>query len=289
MKKIGFIGVGIMGKSMVRNLMKSGYDVAIFTRTKSKVEDVISEGAKWCDSVKECAKGRDFIISIVGYPKDVEQVYYGDDGILENADRGTVLMDMTTNSPKIAIDIYNKAKEKGLESLDAPVTGGDIGAKNATLTILVGGDKEIFEKALPIFQAMGKNIVYQGKAGSGQHAKMANQIAIAGAMAGVCEAFAYAEGVGLDKQVVFDAISSGAAGSASMTLYSPRIFKGDYNPGFFLKHFVKDMKIAKEEAIDADMDLEILAHVLGIYEELEKRGKGDLGTQALMQYYTEEN
>lgn len=287
MKKIGFIGVGIMGKSMVRNLMKAGYDVSIYTRTKNKVEDVIEEGANWCDTVADCAKGKEAIITIVGYPSDVEQVYFGTDGILENADKGTYIMDMTTNSPKLAEKIYNEAKEKGLFSLDAPVTGGDIGAKNGTLTILVGGDEKDFTACLPVFEAMGKNIVYQGKTGSGQHAKMANQIAIAGAMAGVCEAFDYAEKVGLDKQVVFDAISAGAAGSASMSLYGPRLFKEDYNPGFFVKHFIKDMKIAKEESIAAGMDLEILVHVLKMYEKLENEGKGDLGTQALMLYYKE--
>ena len=190
--KIGFIGVGVMGKSMVRNLMKNGFNVSIYTRTKIKAEDVISEGAIWCDDIKDCVKDKDAIITIVGYPKDVEEVYFGEDGILNNAKEGAYLIDMTTTSPKLSIKIYEEAKKKNLYSLDAPVSGGDVGAKNATLSIMVGGDKESFEKCMPVFDALGNTIIYEGKAGSGQHTKMANQIAIGGAIAGVCEAVAYA-------------------------------------------------------------------------------------------------
>lgn len=285
MNKVGFIGVGIMGKSMVRNLMKAGFEVAIYTRTKAKVEDVISEGAIWRETVKDCVADREAVISIVGYPKDVEEVYLGEGGIIANAPKGAYVIDMTTSSPKLAVRIYEAAKAAGLHALDAPVTGGDSGAKAGTLTILTGGDREDFDACLPVFEAMGKNINYEGKAGNGQHTKMCNQIAIAGAISGACEALAYAKAVGLDEQTMLDSISTGAAGSAQMTNVVPRILKGDLNPGFFIKHFIKDMKLADEEAEAADVKLGMLEYVLGMYEELEKDGFGDLGTQALIRYY----
>lgn len=285
MMKIGFIGVGIMGKSMVRNLMKAGYEVAIYTRTKSRAEDVIGEGAVWRDTVKECVADRDVVISIVGYPKDVEEVYFGEDGIIANAPKGTYVIDMTTSSPKLAVKIYEEAKAVGLHAIDAPVTGGDSGAKAGTLTILAGGDKEAFDACIPVFEAMGKNINYEGKAGNGQRTKMCNQIAIAGAIAGACEALVYARGVGLDVQTMLDSISTGAAGSAQMNSVIPRILKDDFNPGFFIKHFIKDMKLADGEAVDADVKLGTLEYVLGMYEKLEAEGLGELGTQALIKYY----
>lgn len=285
MKKIGFIGVGIMGKSMVRNLMKAGFEVAIYNRTKSKVEDVIAEGAVWRGTVRDCVADREAVISIVGYPKDVEEVYFGEGGIIANAPKGTYVIDMTTSSPKLAVKIYEAAKTAGLYALDAPVTGGDSGAKAGTLTILAGGDRDAFEECLPVFKAMGKNINYEGKAGNGQHTKMCNQIAIAGAIAGACEALAYAKAVGMDPQVMLDSISTGAAGSAQMSNVVPRILKDDFNPGFFIKHFIKDMKLADEEAAAADAKLGTLEYVLGMYEELEEKGLGDLGTQALIKYY----
>lgn len=285
MKKIGFIGVGIMGKSMVRNLMKAGFEVAIYTRTKSKVEDVIGEGAIWRDSVKACVADRDVVITIVGYPKDVEEVYFGADGILENVEAGAYVIDMTTSSPQLAVRIYEAAKAKGIYALDAPVTGGDGGAKAGTLTILAGGDREAFDACMPVFEAMGKNINYEGKAGNGQHTKMCNQIALAGALAGACEAYAYAKAVGLDVQTMLDSISTGAAGSAQMSNVLPRAVKGDFAPGFFIKHFIKDMKLADEEAAAASAKLGVLEKVLSMYEELAADGKEDLGTQALTQYY----
>lgn len=285
MKTIGFIGVGIMGKSMVRNLMKAGFEVAIYTRTKAKVEDVIGEGALWCDTVAACAADRDVVISIVGYPKDVEEIYLGKDGILASARKGAYLIDMTTSSPKLAARIYEEAKAAGLYALDAPVTGGDSGARAGTLTILAGGDREAFEACLPVFQAMGRNINYEGKAGNGQHTKMCNQIALAGALSGACEALAYARAVGLDARTMLDSISTGAAGSAQMTNVVPRILEEDYNPGFFIKHFIKDMKLADEEAAAADLRLGTLEHILGMYETLARDGMEDLGTQALIRYY----
>lgn len=288
MKKIGFIGVGIMGKSMVRNLMKAGFDVAIYTRTKSKVEDVICEGAAWRDSVKECVADRDAVITIVGYPKDVEEVYFGEGGILKNAPTGAYVIDMTTSSPKLAERIYEEAKAVGLYALDAPVTGGDSGAKAGTLTILAGGDREAFDACMPVFEAMGKNINYEGKAGNGQHTKMCNQIAIAGALSGACEALAYAQAVGLDPKLMLESISTGAAGSAQMNNVASRILKDDFEPGFFIKHFIKDMKIALTEANRSDLFLEVLSLVLSNYEELEAEGYGELGTQALIKYYEAE-
>ena len=285
MKKIGFIGVGIMGKSMVRNLRKAGYEVAIYTRTKAKAEDVIAEGAVWCDTAAECAKGRDVVITIVGYPKDVEEVYFGDNGIIANADPGTYVIDMTTTSPRLAVRIWEEAEKAGLHAVDAPVTGGDTGAKAGTLTILAGGKKEDFDACVPVFEAMGKNINYEGKAGNGQHTKMCNQIAIGGALAGACEAMVYAKNTGLDVDTMLKSISTGAAGSAQMNNVASKAAKDDYAPGFFLKHFIKDMGIADEEALAADTRLGVLEDVLGMAKKLESEGMGDLGTQALIKYY----
>ena len=285
MKKIGFIGVGIMGKSMVRNLRKAGYEVAIYTRTKAKAEDVLAEGAVWCDTAAECAKGRDVVITIVGYPKDVEEVYFGDNGIIANADPGTYVIDMTTTSPRLAVRIWEEAEKAGLHAVDAPVTGGDTGAKAGTLTILAGGKKEDFDACVPVFEAMGKNINYEGKAGNGQHTKMCNQIAIAGALAGACEAMVYAKNTGLDVDTMLKSISTGAAGSAQMNNVASKAAKDDYAPGFFLKHFIKDMGIADEEALAVDTRLGVLEDVLGMAKKLESEGMGDLGTQALIKYY----
>lgn len=285
MKKIGFIGVGIMGKSMVRNLRKAGYEVAIYTRTKAKAQDVIAEGAVWCDTAAECAKGRDVVITIVGYPKDVEEVYFGDNGIIANADPGTYVIDMTTTSPRLAVRIWEEAEKAGLHAVDAPVTGGDTGAKAGTLTILAGGKKEDFDACVPVFEAMGKNINYEGKAGNGQHTKMCNQIAIAGALAGACEAMVYAKNTGLDVDTMLKSISTGAAGSAQMNNVASKAAKDDYAPGFFLKHFIKDMGIADEEALAVDTRLGVLEDVLGMAKKLESEGMGDLGTQALIKYY----
>lgn len=285
MKKIGFIGIGVMGKSMARHLMTNGYEVSIYSRTKSKAQELIEEGARWCDNAGECAKGQDAVVTIVGYPKDVEEVYFGENGIIANAKEGAYLIDMTTTSPRLSKKIFDEAAAKHLHALDAPVSGGDTGAKNATLAIMVGGEKEAFDACMEFFQVMGKNIVFQGPAGSGQHCKMANQIAIAGAVSGVCEALAYAKETGLDPQVVLDTISTGAAGSWQLSNNGANILKGNMNPGFFIKHYIKDMKIASDEAKDVDLDLVVLEEVLKLYKKLEKDGLGDLGTQALIKYY----
>lgn len=285
MKRIGFIGIGIMGRSMVSNLLKAGYEVAVYNRTKSKADAVVAEGAIWCGSVAQCAAGRDVVITIVGYPKDVEEVYFGEGGVIAAADEGTYVIDMTTTSPKLAMRIYENAKKRGLKALDAPVTGGDTGAQAGTLTILAGGDEDAFNQCLPVFEAMGKTIRYEGRAGNGQHTKMCNQIAIAGALSGACEAIAYARSVGLDASLMVDSISTGAAGSAQLTNVASRILKDDFAPGFFIKHFIKDMNLAAEEAEDAGAKLGVLDYVLDMFNNLEAEGCADLGTQALIKYY----
>ena len=285
MKKIGFIGVGIMGKSMVKNLMKAGFELHIYARTKSKVNDVIEEGAIFHETIGECVRASEAVITMVGFPQDVEEVYFDEGNIMDQAEKGMYLIDMTTTSPMISKKIYEEGKKRNLHVLDAPVTGGDTGAKNATLSILVGGDKEDYEACLPLFKAMGTNINYQGSSGSGQHAKMANQIMIAGALSGVCEALTYASSKGLDLDVLLKSVSTGAAGSHQLDAFGPKILKDDYQPGFFMKHFIKDMKLADEEAKESDITLNVLETVLRNYQELEKEGYGDLGTQALIKYY----
>lgn len=285
MNKIGFIGVGIMGKSMVRNLMKAGYELHIYARTKEKVKDVIEEGALFFPSIGDCVKECDAVITIVGYPEDVEEVYLNEGGIFDCGKEGAYLIDMTTTSPTLSEKLYGIGKEKGYHVLDAPVTGGDIGARDATLSILVGGDEEDFNASMPLFQSMGKNINYQGLAGCGQHAKLANQIMIAGTISGICEAFAYGKTEGLNLQTLFDSVSTGAAGSMQLDTNGAKMLIKDYAPGFFIKHFIKDMALAEKEATNSSLSLEILSRTLAHYKELEKNGLGDLGTQALMKFY----
>ena len=280
-KKIAFIGVGVMGKFMVSNLLKNGFEVSIYARNKAKVEDSIKEGAIFCESIKECVQNKDAIITIVGYPKDVEEVYLSQDGIINSASQNSYLIDMTTTTPTLSVKIHEEAKKKNLKALDAPVSGGDIGAKNATLSIMVGGEKEDFEACKKLFEAMGKTIVYAGNAGSGQHTKMANQIAIAGVMAGVSEAIAYGKKMGLDIPTMLASISNGAAQSFHLTNNAPKMYKREFEPGFYIKHMVKDLKIANQEM----PNLKVLKDVLEIYETLEKNGDGDLGTQAICKYY----
>ena len=289
MKTIGFIGVGLMGKSMVRNLMKAGYELHIYARTKAKVVDVISEGAVFHESIADCVKGRDAVITIVGFPQDVEEVYFDSGNILDSAAPGAYLIDMTTTSPMLAEKIYEEGTKRGFHVLDAPVTGGDTGAKEGTLSILVGGEEADYKACLPLFEAMGTNINYEGKAGSGQHCKLANQIMIAGTLSGVCEAITYAQEKGLDLDTFMKSVSAGAAGSRQLDLFGPKIAAGDYTPGFFMKHFIKDMKLAPIEANKSGLDLGVLSQVLANYEELEAEGYGELGTQALIKFYDEEH
>ena len=283
--KIGFIGVGVMGNGMVKNLLQQGYEVNAYTRTRAKALEALDAGAVWRENVADCVRDADAVISIVGFPPDVEEVYFGDKGILANARPGTLVIDMTTTSPRLAQRIYTEAADKGLPALDAPVSGGDTGARAGTLAIMVGGDREAFERAVPIFEAMGSSIRYMGPAGSGQHTKMANQIAIAGTLAGVCEAIAYARAVGLDVDEVLSTISGGAAGSWQLSNNGPKSAHGDFAPGFFIKHFIKDMTLADGEARARDLPMPVLEKVLAMFRALEAQGYGDEGTQALIRAY----
>ncbi len=284
-KKIGFIGLGVMGKSMVRNLVKAGYECVVHTRTKEKADHLLEIGVSWQNSPQAVAKNSDVIITMVGYPKDVEQVYFGSEGIFSGGGEGKIVIDMTTSTPTLGIKIYEEAKKHGMNALDAPVSGGDIGAKNGTLSIMVGGDKEIFERVQPIFSTLGNNIVYQGEAGAGHHTKMCNQIANASTMIGVMEALVYAKKSGLDPERVLQSIGSGAASSWAMNNLLPRVLKDDFAPGFFIKHFIKDMEIALEEAKKMEFDLPGSELAKKMYMKLAERGEENSGTQALIKYW----
>ena len=283
--KIGFIGVGVMGNGMVKNLLQHGFEVNAYTRTRAKALEALDAGAVWRENVADCVRDADAVITIVGFPPDVEEVYFGEKGIIANARPGTLVIDMTTTSPRLAQRIYTEAADKGLPALDAPVSGGDTGARAGTLAIMVGGDREAFERAMPIFEAMGKSIRYMGPAGSGQHTKMANQIAIAGTLAGACEAVAYARAVGLDVDEMLSAISGGAAGSWQLSNNGPKSAHGDFAPGFFIKHFIKDMTLADGEARARDLPMPVLERVRAMFRALEAQGYGDEGTQALIRAY----
>lgn len=286
MKKIAFIGTGVMGSSVVKLLLKENYDVTIYTRTKEKAEKLIGEGAKWAETPSEAASAADIIFTMVGYPKDVEAVFFDAKGIFESGKEGQIVIDMTTSSPALAKKIAAKADEKKMFSIDAPVSGGDIGAKNGILSIMCGGDKAIFERVLPVLSIFGENIVYQGEAGAGQHTKMCNQIAIATNMIGVCEAIRYGEQAGLDPEVVLQSISSGAAGSWSLSNLAPRMLAGDFEPGFYVKHFLKDMDIALTEAEAMGISLPGLKLARQMYKELSDQGYEDKGTQVLIKHYS---
>ena len=285
LKKISFIGIGVMGKSMASNLLKKGYELTVYSRTKAKAQELLACGAKWADTPAKASENAEVVISMVGYPKDVEQIYLGENGVLSSLKSNSIIIDMTTSSPSLAKKIYEVASQKSISALDAPVSGGDVGAKNGTLAIMVGGDEASYNKVLPIFEAMGKTICYFGKAGSGQYAKMSNQIAIASNMMGVCEAVAYAKKCGLNPHDLLNVISTGAAGSWSLSNLAPRMLKGDFAPGFFIKHFIKDMKIAIESAKEMNLDLPGLVLAERLYEKLAKEGYENDGTQALLKYY----
>ena len=283
--KVAFIGTGVMGSSMAGHLLKRGFEVCVYTRSQEKAMGLVERGAVWRGSAKEAALGADVVITMVGYPKDVEGLYLGEDGILNHAKNGAYLIDMTTSTPTLAKQIYHQAKERHLHSLDAPVSGGDIGAREGRLTIMVGGDKDAFEACLPILHSFGANIIHQGEAGAGQHTKMCNQIAIATNMIGVCEALAYADAAGLDPESVLKSISSGAAGSWSLSNLAPRIIAGNYEPGFFVKHFIKDMEIALDEADRMGLDVPGLTLAREMYVKLSSQGESDSGTQALYKLF----
>jgi len=270
---------------MAGHILDAGYELHIYTRTKQKAENIISKGAVWEDTVSELGEKCDVIITIVGFPADVEEVYLRGNGILNCAKKGTVVIDMTTSSPDLAVKIDERAKIKGIESLDAPVSGGDIGAQNATLSIMVGGDKKTFDKAFPLFEVMGKNIVLQGKPGSGQHTKMANQIAIAAGMVAVCESIAYAEKSGLDPETVLKSIGSGAAGSWSLNNMGPRMIARNFEPGFYIKHFIKDMNIAATSSSRMGLETPGLDLALSLYKKMAEKGYENDGTQGLFRLF----
>ncbi|EAE8347918.1 NAD(P)-dependent oxidoreductase [Listeria monocytogenes] len=285
MDKIGFVGTGVMGSSMAGHLLEAGYQVSVYTRTKTKAEDLLDKGACWVETPGELASKVDILISMVGYPKDVEELYLGENGFLENLAVGTVAIDMTTSSPALAGKIAGFGRGKGIGVLDAPVSGGDIGAKNGTLAIMVGGSEDVFLKVKPIFDILGNSVILQGDAGAGQHTKMVNQIAIASNMIGVTEAIVYAEAAGLNPLRVLDSISGGAAGSWSLTNLIPRVLKDDFSPGFFIKHFIKDMGIAISEAKKMGLELPGLSLAEKMYQMLAEQGLSEEGTQALIKYY----
>ena len=283
---VGFIGTGVMGASMAGHLMDAGHPLVVHNRTRQRALPLIERGARWAASAGEAASLSDVVITIVGYPADVEEVYLGQGGIIESARDGALLIDMTTSTPSLAMRVAESATARGLQSLDAPVSGGDVGAREARLTIMVGGEPAAFLRAEPLFAAMGRRWTHAGGPGAGQHTKMANQIAIAGAMVGTMEAFAYARAAGLDLGTTLGAIGAGAAGSFSMTTYMPRVIADDFAAGFFVKHFLKDLRIALDEAGKLGLDLPGLALAASLYQRLaETDGGAELGTQALWLLY----
>ena len=282
---VGFIGTGVMGKSMAGHILQGGHELLVYNRTKEKTNELVEQGAVWCETVKELAEKSDVIITIVGYPTDVEEVYLGAEGILNHAKAGSYVIDMTTSTPLLAKKISVEAEKRGIFALDAPVSGGDTGAREAKLAIMVGGKREAFDAVQSVFSHMGANVQLQGPAGSGQYTKMTNQIVIAGTMMGVSEAMAYAKHAGLDQEQVLKSIETGAAGSFSLSNLAPRMIKGDFEPGFYIKHFIKDMKIAIMSAEEMDLKTPGLCLAKELYEQLAEGGEENYGTQALYKYY----
>jgi 3-hydroxyisobutyrate dehydrogenase len=285
MRELGFIGLGVMGASMASHLLEAGYRVRVTTRSPEKARGALEKGAIWADGPASIAAACDCVFTMVGYPSDVEEVYFGPSGLIENAKSGAYLVDSTTSSPLLARKIYDAARARGLFALDAPVSGGDLGAKNATLSIMVGGDKDVFDALAPLFSLLGKTIVLQGGAGSGQHAKMANQIAIAGTLAGVVESLTYVKSAGLDPRIVLQSIGSGAAGSWQLDNMVPRMLDGNFEPGFYVKHYLKDLRIALDSAREMGIELPLLGLAEGLFALLQDKGFGSKGTQALYLLY----
>jgi 3-hydroxyisobutyrate dehydrogenase len=282
--RIGFIGLGIMGQSMAGHLLAAGHPLRVTNRSADKAKPLVERGAVWCDTPGAVAAGSDVVITMVGYPRDVEQVWLGEDGILAEA-KDALLIDMTTSSPELAQRLAREAAARGCRALDAPVSGGDIGAREARLSIMAGGDADAFAQALPILQLMGKTIVHTGGPGTGQHTKMCNQVVIASTIMGVCEGLAYARSAGLDPDVVLQCISGGAAGSFQLNVMGPKIVKGDFAPGFMIEHFLKDLSIALAEADRLYLQLPGAAQARQLYATLVERGHGRDGTQALSLLY----
>ena len=286
-ERVAFIGIGVMGRSMAGHLLEAGYPVSVYNRTKSKADDLVARGAVWKDTPADAAADADIVITIVGFPKDVEETYFGEEGIFKTLKEGGLVIDMTTSSPALAKRIAEEGSSRGIGSLDAPVSGGDLGAREARLSIMAGGEQKDFDRALPLFEIMGKNIVLQGPAGAGQYTKMCNQIAIAGGMVAIGESLAYAQSAGLDPSSVLRSIETGAAGSWSLSNLAPRSLKNDYAPGFFVKHFIKDMGIAIDSAEEMGINLPGLSLAKDLYDRLAAEGGENDGTQALFRYYME--
>lgn len=282
---IAFIGTGVMGRSMAGHLLGAGHTLHVHNRTRTKAQSLLDAGAHWHATPGQAAAEADFVITIVGYPSDVEEIYFGAAGVLAHARDGAVLIDMTTSSPKLAQRIASAALERGLAALDAPVSGGDVGAREARLVIMAGGEAAAFARARPLFEVMGKNIALHGRAGAGQHCKLANQISIASIMMSWCEALTYAQKAGLDPARVIESIGAGAAASWSLVNLAPRALRGDFAPGFYVKHFLKDMRIALDSAAELQLDLPGLAQARKLYDEVSRRGWDDCGTQVLFRLY----
>lgn len=279
--RIGWLGLGVMGTSMAGHMRKAGFPLTVYSRTKAKAQGLLDAGAAWADTPAAVAKQSDIVFSIVGYPSDVREVLIGDNGALSTLRAGGVIVDMTTSEPSLAVEIYEKTKQKGVHSIDAPVSGGDIGARNAALSIMIGGDKEVVEALTPCFETMGKTIVHQGPAGAGQHTKMVNQTLIATGIIGVCEALLYAHKAGLDIETVLKSVSGGAAGSWSLTNYGPRILANNFDPGFYVEHFIKDMRIVLQEAARMKLALPGLGLAQQLFTAMEAQGEGRLGIHGL--------
>jgi 3-hydroxyisobutyrate dehydrogenase len=280
--RIGWIGTGVMGISMCGHLIDAGYGATIYSRTRERAQPLLDRGAVWADTPASAAASSDVIFTMVGYPADVREVVLGESGVLAGAADGSVIVDMSTSEPSLAVEIADAAAGHKVGSLDAPVSGGDVGARNATLSIMVGGEIELLERVRPLFEVMGKTIIHQGPAGAGQHTKMVNQTLIASGMVGVCEALLYAYRAGLNLETVLESVSGGAAGSWSLSNYAPRMLKGDFAPGFMVEHFLKDMEIALGEARRMGLALPGLALAHELYLALKAQGGGRDGTQALI-------
>ncbi|MEG0550430.1 MAG: NAD(P)-dependent oxidoreductase [Vagococcus sp.] len=285
MKKIGFIGTGVMGASVVIHLLNAKYEVTVYNRTKSKTDDLVKLGATWQETPQKVTEASDIIFSMVGFPTDVEGIYYGEEGVFKADVAGKILIDMTTSTPSLAGKIAETASSLGASSLDAPVSGGDLGAKNGTLTTMVGGDQDTFNQVEEILNVFSGKVNFQGAPGSGQHTKMANQIMIAGTMTGMTELLVYAKAANLDVEKVLDTVGGGSAANWSLTNYAPRILKQDYTPGFFVKHFVKDLNIALTEAEKMGIDLPATQKARDLYESLIDKGFENDGTQALIKLW----
>jgi len=282
---LAFIGLGIMGKSMARNLMNAGYELHVYARHPEKARDLIDAGARLHSSAAGCVRSAAAALTMLGVPDDVEQVYFGQGGLLESARPGTFLIDMTTSSPALAERIFAEGQKRGLHALDAPVTGGAKGAAEGTLSFLAGGTETDFERCRPLFEVMGSKADFMGAAGRGQHAKAANQILVAGTLSGICESFAYARRAGLDLNRLFGLVSSGSAASRQLNTLGPKIIAGDDSPTFFVRYLAKDLRIAAEEARSAGLSLDVLETALRGCLDVVSRGMGDLGTQALIHHY----